>query len=80
MLAAQSRAHFVGASQTSSKAIVTKRDLLYASQNRAGANGLLTQIQENLQFPVLPLPVAIWIRERGRFSASDFSRFWIASI
>ncbi len=29
---------------------------------------------------VLPLPVAIWIRERGRLSASDVSRLWTLSI
>ena len=27
---------------------------------------------------VLPEPVAIWIRQRGRLSASDASRFWMA--
>ena len=27
---------------------------------------------------VLPLPVAIWIRDRGRLSARDASRFWMA--
>ena len=29
---------------------------------------------------VLPEPVAIWMRARGRFSFSDFSRLWIAVI